>query len=503
MAIYYPRVVAALDLVPHYGDDRTLDLDFSDMSNLDGKQTPKIPYLVPTEATVVLNAYRQADSFSMTFDNRRYQLDPKHYASMSAEIYVFQTSSLDEDLEKYQIPDNLAVVGIVDMQRSSRSADGSTFTVEGQDYTALLLAKQWDPSRNVQPGRSIVDTVQQLVNEALNASDGERSLQVVYESFDHDTAPKVQGFGRNRLGIPFKNDKTYWDVITELCSMVALRVFVRRLQVVISTPQDQIAMSHSVDDPFRIPDSIDVGTTAFALIPSLERKRVFAYGRNISTLTAQRKSGRNKAQTIEVSSRAKNGEIITAQYPPEKNFAAETKAKRKKKNASAAHRGTDGVLGSKSSIAQPDEPIKRSFVHGVSDAGTLARIAETKYHEAIRGDYEIEFETSDLSDLEGRSVLYLRAGDPVVVELDPFNDAEMARLNKAQRRAFLDSQGYSADIAQFIAQQYDNIEKFSAPYYTQEAQFNWSISSGLSVQVKAANYINVKYGLPKNEKTSK
>jgi hypothetical protein len=143
------------------------------------------------------------------------------------------------------------------------------------------------------------------------------------------------------------------------------------------------------------------------------------------------------------------------------------------------------------------EEVQAFSVPGVTDVGVLKDIAETTYNSIARGEGTIRFSTKHLRDLpdkagEQRDLTKLRAGDPVSIGFDPFNDDEMRALAPELRERFLVRLGYQPDVARLVATEYERLEQFKRPFYTKEVTLDWSREGGLSVEVEAINFITPK-----------
>lgn len=408
---------------------------------------------LPKEASWELNNYRQADSCSMTFDASLWPFHPDDVSSMGVELYVFNRREAADDLAPYLIPENLILIGRADEGSFEAGDDGRWFSCEATDYTARIALKKWDPARKVPVGGRLDIAIQQLVNEATNYLVTGQTIKVVVDLADvHYRGygfPVVRGHGAEAKGLSFPQAKNYWDVITEVCARSGKRVFVRHLSVVISTPQDLYALADG-SVPF------DDGTVTSDFDRSTPARRV-AYGRNLSELKISRRmNGEKTPQQIVKCWSAAQQKTLQGMWPL-------AKAK--------------------------DEESQVTIVHGVWDESELQRMAETRYHEKSRGETEVEYETRDLTDLDGLEMLKHRAGDPVWIEYDPIGRDIMKALSPYEREQSLVRAGFARDVASEVATNYDAFARWSRPYYVRNISGKFSVDDGVSLTTQAVNYI--------------
>lgn len=458
MATYYPMARVNLSVV------------------FDGFGGPDAPAvfsdILPQSFNVHLNSYKEADTFEVSFDSKFFPFSPELLRSAAIEIYVYQAPDATARFE--YVEENLIVTGLVDRANLSQTSDGGLVTLEGRDYTALLIDRQWDPTESghkgrIPVGRPLDQVVQQLVDEAVNAEEIGRTLTV--EFLDADVSPTTgrvdptvtkkrvtvkaaptTGGGRSKRkkrGIAVKSDSTYWDVIYKLCLSYGFIVFVQGLKVIITRPQVLQAMAQ--DDVFRV-----------------------AYGSNLESLDAERDLVKEAVPQIRVRS-----------YDPVTKRAIEGRFPE----------GKDQV---RTGVGTVKEEYKVMTVADVGDEHTLKEIAKTAYHTLARGEGTVRWATKhllDLPDPEGvqRDFLRLRAGSATRIEWDAFNAEVMGdkKMSASEKEAALIAQGYSTQVAQLVSEHFDRLNYFRQPFYVKEANLTWESTDGLKLDVEAMNFINV------------
>jgi hypothetical protein len=424
VSVYYPRCQVLLSVV------------------LDGRGSPDTePLLVeatPISASVARNGYHDADTWSVELDARALPFDPDLIRSAAAFVYMFAADGLD-DRREWAIPDYEMIRGLADEGEISLSEDGQVVSMEGRDYTGLLLDAQWDPRKRIPFGGPLDQTIQELADAA--APPGARArFEVVWEASE---APPRTGASRRstkKKGMWVKPGKSYWDVIYELAISHGFIAYVRGESIVVRDPNTQT-------------------TASLATAPKL------VYGRNLDTLSASRRFTKEMVPQIRMSTvDPASGERIHVLYPAK------------------GEKVTNGLGEKKGEILDFPAPA------GVRDRETLRRIAKVHHADLARAEAVYRAETLHLASLDGQDLLQLQAGSPVAIHFDPFKVEVMRALTVSQRIEHVISLGYSARLASFVAERFDRLDQFRQPYYTRLAEYRWSIDDGLAITVEAANY---------------
>lgn len=418
--------------------------------------TPKDPltfHTIPKTATVVINSYNQADSFSIEFDAADFPVTPETLKTGSVEIYLYHTRSIGDarryvgvDVSDIQEIDGIkpVVVGLFDEMSVEYSDDGRTITIQGQDYTSLLLASRWKEKQRVPRGKRLDKTIRDLLDEVPGAS----NLNVVTEP--STLVMPVCGASASRTkknGLTFRSKDSYWDVIYQLAVTHGLVCYVRGLDLVLTQPRSQAASN-------------------------LDAQKTMIYGRNITSLEASRKMSKETVPIIEVRSYdTKSRKVIAVRYPPD--------AKTRKHAAKVSGIGTD------------KEEIRIYTVYGVSDKATLSKFAENAYFLIGRSECEYFIETRDITDIDNKNLLRIQVGDAINVGFEDGSTSLLEVMTGPQRVAYLKQRGYDTEIAQDISEAFDRSKVFKRPLRLKEATFDWSVSEGISISLSLQNFINI------------
>jgi hypothetical protein len=424
MATWYPRCHALLSVV------------------LDGRggadTEPLLVETTPISARVCRNGYHDADTWSLEFDARAMPFDPDLLRSAAAFIYMFAAEGM-EDRREWAVPDHEMVRGLADDASISLSDDGQVLSMEGRDYTGLLLDAEWDPRDRIPAGQPLDVTIQAIADAA--APPGARARFEV--AFLGEGTPPIVGAAHRstkKKGLWVKPGKSHWDVIYEMAISHGAIAYVQGEQIIVTDPNTQTELS-------------------------LQRAPQLVYGRNLDSLDVSRHLTKERVPQIKmVAYDPRSGERVEVLFPER------------------GEKVTDG-LGSKK-----DEILVLPAPKGIGDRDTLRRIARARHANLGRSEASYRAETCNLDSLDGQDLLRLQAGSPVSIGFDPFNLEQMRSLTLAQREAHLRELGYSSKLAAFVAERYERLDQFRQPYYTTQAEYSWSIDDGISISIEAKNY---------------
>jgi len=452
--------------------------------------TPKIIPFLPRTATVHMNGYREADTFEIDIDAKAFPFSPDLLRSCAVELFMFQTdgqlvSNLQThanggdawNLSPYQTDENRVISGLVDDAKLHYGDDGRSFRLSGRDYTSLMINRDWPDGKRVPAdGGQLDDVVQRLVDEAVSANlHGGRTLTVEYlgaedvlvrtqgRSLTHKkvvTKPPLVGRHHSKTqkkGFPVRSGRNYWDVIYDLCLRHAKICYVSGNRVIISDPKTLTAQSEAA--------AIRV-----------------AYGRNLKSLDVSRNMGKEAVPQIVASVYSKkNGKPIEAKWP--KVLTPQLKQSSQKGAGAADITGVGTVREQTLRITPPQS---------IDSQQLLEDYCKAYYDNLARHEGTVSWVTKALKDLKGDDLLSLRPGDPVRVEFDAFVSEDFKELSEQQRYSRMRELGYSDEVAEIVAVEYDRLHQFEAPFYVKDCSFAWSIDSGLEVQVEGINYISPK-----------
>lgn len=457
MGIFYPRAHA------------TLLVYFDGLGDQDSRQL-KVE-LTPSQMSIGLNGYKEADTFSLDFDADRLPFSPEIIREIAVELYLFQTDGLAANIEPYlNNQENLVLTGITEEGEINLSSDGRTFHVSGKDYTSLLAAKPWPDGKKVPSGSDLKQTVENIVQEGLRAEDGRKTLDVFNVIFEADepkenvsakglsssltkkrfavVKPTV-GHGRGKSTkakpLPQQSGRSYWDVIYGLCLQYGYVAYVYQNAIHVTAPK-----------------ALDTEAIGTALR--------FSYGKNLASLSISRKFGRQSVP-----------QVICRTYDPHQRKFVEGQWP---SDADAAKRALPGKTQKEAMVVAPPP--------GVTDKGVLDEYCRMWYHSLGRQESSVKMSTHALRDLTDEDILRVRAGRPIYIGWEAFNEEELRQKTQQERSAYLRNLGYSAEVSDTVARSYDKLHALRQPFYCKTAELNWSASDGIEVTVEGINYVSEK-----------
>lgn len=502
--IYYPACRAILHVAFGTGAEDDDDQEYA------------IPVL-PKTATIHCNSYRQADSFELTFEASDLPIDPQLVRAGSAEIYLFQllpgmrrdhavesrqfateeeamalrgSGSLDKlegaqwsaaARDSFTLGNRPRIVGLFDEQGLEMSDDGRWVTISGQDYTALLAAKQWPPVNNVARKIPVGRRLDLILRSILDEADPSGRLALRVEGVDPLKELPVVGKAEastNGRGIPVEETTSYWDVMYKLSIRYGFILFVRGLDVVLTRPRNITDLA-----------TVDI-------------KRL-AWGHNLAHVTLKRHLGKEKVPRIIVKGYDPAArKAITVEYPPirskDPRKVIVLKGKTPKKASTDLKVGPGKVSKASSKVTptiRKEDEFQIIPVFGVTDREALLRAAETFFHLLGRSERQLIAVTRDLADMgdatrPSASLLDLNAGDAVKVEW--VLDRELL-LNKTaeERYHHLIAHGFNPEVAQVIAREYTRLVGDLRPMRLHEVSYEYSVDDGISIELQLNDFIEV------------
>lgn len=403
----------------------------------------------PRSAQVQLNGFNEADTFELVYDARGYMFDPDLIASAAARIYLQAADGID-DVSPWATDDNLLLVGLADDVRLELSAGGRYVHMTGRDYSSLLLDVDWPPTELIPAGRSLDVAVQGMIDLLVPAS-GPFAKPLVVEYRGTVAPPVVGAIDRpaKKKGQHVQAGKSGFDAIYDLCLKYGFLCFVDRERFVVTEPSVETVAKLQNDAPLMV------------------------YGRNLASLTLERRLARDRVPIIEVTSYdPRSRQRFTARWP---------------QDAPAEPRNATGV--------QKEQVQRVTAPPGVTDRDTLLRFARTRSENLARREATYAWETRHLRAMslnpelpEGPSLLQLRAGDPVVVRFDPFNAESARSLTPQQIEQHLVALGYERQVARVVANNFDRLQQYQQPYYTNTVDYAWDSEQGLAISWMGGNY---------------
>lgn len=430
-SVFYPRCAARLSVV------------FDGMGGPNSR--PLLVDAVPRSATVNRNGYHEADTWTLEFDARTLPFDPNLIASCAVTIYMWDAGTAEAigDYAQWATPDHEMVRGLAD-EPTLTFGDSTTLSLSGRDYTAVL-DPEWDPRKKVPAGLPLDETVRRIAELAAPPGTSAR-FEVIWRSAKKPPTVGAAQRSTKKKGLWVKPGTTHWDLIYSTALTLGYIAYVEGAAIILADPNTQTSASAA-------------------------RGARLAYGRDLLGLTVRRNLARERVPQIKMNTTdPKTGKLISVLYPA-----------KGKKDKNALGVVTDEILD----LPAPD---------GVVDRDTMLRCARLRFRSMSRAEAVYQFRTRHLTAETAHgpaaNLLQLRAGDPISIAFDAFNQEAMRQLDSGARIEHLLNLGYSNSLATFVAANYERLAQFEQPYYTRQVSFDWSQDDGLQIEVEAVNYVS-------------
>ena len=492
-------------------------------SGVGSMENPLAFPVIPMSAKVVINSYRQADSWELKFDARDLPFDPQKLRMGTVEIAMYLTDGIQDEkrlisrqfaesedgvegkargyieaqrarremekLDKWDRADRALdarktyfeeneplITGLFDEAGISCSSAGRVVTLSGQDYTALLIGRQWHPmangkAREVPTGQRADKFAEKLLREV----DPNGVLNVKILGMHDDELPKIykdKGTGLGSRAVPIEKDTSYWDVIYKTLTRHGLLCYFRNNDLIITRPRQVEELKKDV--------------------------RYLAWGSNLETVDLDRHFGRAQVPVIVLRSLNAHGDVpITVVEPASHQKQAEFVMKGHpagKTSFVEKHKATLTPTAkkkpkAKAPMIKETDQFEVVTVQDVHDEKILREYAKLLRYLRGRGERTVTFSTHHLMDLMGRPLLGLDVGDPVMIDWRDFDHAELAKATPERRYQDLVERGYQPDVAQAIADSFEDLVGTQRPMRVNEMTYAWDAEAGIEISGRALDFI--------------
>jgi hypothetical protein len=499
---------------------------------------------IPRSGSVDLPGYRQAATFSFTFDYAEMPLDPRvvraasieiHLGTVSAENYADgergrdKTGALPTILKTRNgdgtpNSETLVMVGMIDEWDVHHTGSGSTVEIKGRDFRGILI----DTPLGIMPGKAAEDEANTLL-ENLDYSKPINELvaqilahQPLFDRFKVVVNPaewkdgEVPTISDDELTVRYrqeakkKGDKSktrhtpnadagkmsYWDLIVKFCYLVGSIPFFRGLELHIRPSRTIYDQMDGPVDPKKNPTPFMGGAqrtkdnvSGAAIAPGLSWRR-FVYGRDIETLNFTRKYGGYH--------RPKVVRAIGALDP------VATKAAGKLRYFEGRWPAVEKTLVTK---AQPGDAKSQEEILNIpapefSNPDRLIEVARATYEEIGRGEIGGSVETTNLASFGGGNpdadCLRLRPGDGVEFRVDAramsATNLLVSTLNEMEQKSpeeaikALNKVLGDVDLARaIVVTSRGGLTQMQRFFRVQTVKYAWS-TSGIKVSFDFQNY---------------
>lgn len=472
---------------------------------------------VPKRGTFVQPHPRTAGTFNLSFDYHEFPVDPRLIRAVGIEVHVGAVSAEDyargmageKDTDGRPLSVLKTTSGLVDPWSGRPAANnqtllfyatadtwevdhsdkGSSITLEGRDVRGIFIDAKVPSAKaaKVDLTKPIDKVVEALIKTMGVEHDLRMTIMTDAAEWPNGTVPSpgdADGLTRVRLSAagdqtrstPATGAKTtYWDLITNYCTLVgAMPVFVGSTLWI--RPNQRI---------FDVLDKRKHTRTPFAggrprqVAGEQIRVRRMVYGRDLKRLRFQRKFAGAVVPAIQCLSfddrQVGMQRLIMGQWPPGASVAAQAKA---------------------------ETEVLRIPIWGVRSVDQLTEIAHGIYEEIGRGETGGTAETSNLASYGGGNadpdLLRLRPLDPVefVVDAQALRTVApvVSELNDAERMTFSEEVdlltrrlGDRTVARALVALARGAVRELLAFYQVIGVQYDWD--SGIRTSFTFQNYI--------------
>lgn len=509
-SIYYPQGVVSL---------RVLFEDFSTQS-VRLQETYRWT-VVAKNLKVNLNSYMEADTFSATIDYKNLPFDPRIIRSCGVSIFLENKKQIF-DLNAGRgldaitpSKDNVIFQGFADTDKMELNEEDRTVTLEGRDFTALLIDREY-----LGGPVSLIDRVdiriQGLLNELpqtkVDPAEPGSGLTVKVVGLTEDEIPRLSNLAPGKG--PFdgqmnpRSKRSYWDMIQLIVNNSGLIAYVSLDQLIITKPRN---------------------------LYDRKQSKVFVYGKNVKDISFERKIGRQKGFNVRVVSiNTEKKEVLEARIPEEatEEWSRETGVLRqpvtmpvpKAAGIGNQEQGqTSTALPSfLSPVATPSgEPIieeKKAEpapyitfkIANVANKDHLVKIGEKIYEELGRQQIEGRLSTMEMKVFTPETnttfdATKFRVGTPIELRID---HGDLEGLNALRRKAardndkalpnerqnildFLKRRGYGQYNPKIAEAMADALTQFDTPFFTKAVEFTLDHEQGFSMELEFINFIEI------------
>jgi hypothetical protein len=547
------------------GDAAPLPAPIPILSEPDVADSSYIVGRVPKSCSVSLPQYRQAGTFSVTFDFRDLPIDPRTVRAASVEIHMGAVSDQDFadgirgqrhganpkgtlksvlDVSK-QDEETTVLTGGVD-EWTVDHAGTSTVTLSGRDLRGFLIDIPLSAGVGDNTEQTILDSlntdqpITKVVEDLLTWCPAFDTMRVAANAMDWPDykIPKPaftnivprhrQGADGDTARVGAGGDSgsmSFWDLITKLCFLVGAipyfqgnTLYIRPSRTLYDQLTEPLVTSGArIPTPFRSRRERVRDEEAGVGIPPLRWRQV-VYGRTLKSLQFSRKySGFRRPRTV----RAISTNPLVGEIRRELGDVGDT--------TSLAGVSISGVWPPNSDALQPQNATTSTAggktredtvtipVPGISDPARLTEIARAVYEELGRGEISGSISTTRLASFAGGpedcDMLRLRPGDGIEILVDAralrAGSPLVSTLNASQQMSY---EAYTAALTDVLgdanlaaviaATSHGRLAQAQRYFRVESVQFDWSSQSGLKVDAKVQNYVVARSEVTANDPAS-
>lgn len=425
--------------------------------------------------TVNINDYNEADTFTAELDYNTFPFDPRSLRAVGITIYaqdqlrLYNRNGSPSQIQPSE--DNAIFQGFADEDMIQLDESSQTVTLEGRDFTALLLDEEWvgvEVGGKLTKQLPLTDSLDVIIETILSDKVTTSGIRVETRGLDDVILPTLSELGgykdvqkannRNK-----KKNESKWDVIQDLAARAGLIAFIELDRLVLTKPRT---------------------------LYSEKEARQFIYGRNLRSLKFQRKLGRVKDFNIRVVSlNLRDKELIEARIPEEATDEFVRRLGIQKKRVQVEKQGVKG------STETQDAPFFSFRLPNIVDKPHLIDVGETIFEELGRQQIEGTLVTREMATRQGESedqaqridLTKLRNGSPLKIEIDKSDLSAIKRISSSTAKTqFLIARGYNRQVAAALGKA---LGKLATIFYTKSVVMTIDQEDGFTLEVDFVNFI--------------
>ncbi|HXQ93759.1 MAG TPA: hypothetical protein VN864_01105 [Thermoplasmata archaeon] len=492
--------------------------------------TQVVAGIVPHNAKLGRNGWKQGDTLDVSFRYVDLPVDPRVFRSVAVEFYLGaltqdqfsqgvagQSQTAPQGQSQEAAPANLIPDAWVDAAGNQRTNKRFSGWVDDWDYdwtsesTALVTMKCVDNTRLLldqeMPPMLAIDVtkpVDQAVAQLLTNFPQFQGLAVEYRpAVDPGSIPILKAaLGpqsyRPDLGGPTAskgggtsgtNKQSVWDYLVEIMLLIGHNCRVEDTTIIIQRVRTATSKGFPPrwDDPFAGYVWADGQTHPL---------RTFVWGRNLKSVKCGRKYTRTARKAVELRCYDCNKkQTLVARHPPLKAGASDGAGTPNKRPVSTLP--GDGGNVTKYVVYT---------VTGITDLNTLQVAAQHYYEGLNRGELVVKLGTRNMASYGGDNsdpdLLDLLAGDrieylvdrvdlsqPTVVQ-SSIGVLEDASTKQESTRGQLAALGFDAQFVDKYLEAFSSTS-FQSQFVTKSVALGWDVDKGVDVDVEAVNFVEV------------
>ena len=469
--------------------------------------------IAPKTASIEINGFRTADTAKITIDWKNVPFDPRIVRAAAVEIVIGVVSAEEfaagmsgardplTGLSRAIIKQTAAAagvpasynrfVGFVDEWDIEYSDSGDEVSLSCRDLTAVFADTPLASGTGAHLDLPLDQAIQGFVDQypALSGF----PVRYVPTPGAQGTAPAAPNLGRSipRAARPRRGRQAsrvrsgdqrmnLWDYITDLCVPVGIVPVIRGYELQLINPATTFRETNSI--------------------------KHMVYGRNLSKLSFARKLGGVKAPTVEVRAYDPTiGRIRWARWPVrggERNSGVIGQGAAPPAPVRATELGPSGT--------RVDERIQTFILAPSTSSSTMVLAAQSIYEQAGRQEIEGKLETNDVSSwnieadtsfpASAADLLSVSTGDAISLLVAPRDARNVESVQatagdwigfeRAKRAAFLQTLGFSRQVAQTFAALQDSVS--NTIFRVQNVSIGFDTDKGIDVSIDFANFIEVR-----------